>query len=502
MERNEVPVLGQGIGADTKFPGARVKVWVMNGLKDKLNGCSGEVKTSRTIGRVAAIAVMSAVLPVSALALSLEEAVKLAVDSHPVVLGAKAGQSVASQEVEQVRASFFPSIDSRVAGGFDHFNNQTTRFRRTRGSQESSNRNFHQDASVTVQQMLFDGYETQNLLDAAKARYMVSGHQVDDAEEAIALRAIEAFFEVQRSREVVALAEENVQTHIEVVDDVSLRAEQGAGNQADVLQAESRLSLAEARLIEQQGLLRDAEADFLEAVGVMPDELVVGDKPEHALPASVEDAVIRGIAANPAVLAANRAIESRRSDAEAAEALFVPRFDLELSANAEKNVDGARSSGASLSALVVMRFNWYRGGGDTARLRGARELLNQQRMEELETKRLIEEQVRVDWTRLITAEDRLPNLDERVVAAAQVVSAYRQQFELGQRTLLDVLDTENELFEARAELVEGEYAVHFAQWALLASLGEVLSTMGIASMAPADLDTMSADPPLLFLGNE
>ena len=180
------------------------------------------------------------------------------------------------------------------------------------------------------------------------------------------------------------------------------------------------------------------------------------------------------------------------------EGLFVPRIDLEINAAQEKNVNGVRSSGNSVAALLVMRFNWYRGGGDTARLNGARELISRTIQEEFETRRLIEEQVRVDWNRLITAEDRLPHQDERVINAAQVVSAYRQQFELGRRTLLDVLDTENELFQAQAELVEGEYDIIFAHWALLATLGQVLSTLEIASEATDEPDYRNPEPGLLF----
>ena len=132
-------------------------------------------------------------------------------------------------------------------------------------------------------------------------------------------------------------------------------------------------------------------------------------------------------------------------------------------------------------------------------MRGAQELVIQTILQERETRRLVDEHARLYWSRLETAQGRLPNLEERVINAAQVVSAYRQQFELGQRTLLDVLDTENELFQSRSDLVEGEYDVHFAHWAILQTMGDALNVLGIVTESPAEVDTLTEPPDLLLL---
>lgn len=450
---------------------------------------------------VVAVVALAGLTPVSGgRALTLEEVVRAAVSAHPTVLAADAAEAVAVENIDQARAGYLPSVDSRIGLGFDHFNDQGTRFRRTRGvGGPSTVRSFHQDGSLTVSQMLFDGFETENQVASAEARRENAHFIVLDTAEAIALRAIDAFFAVKRAREILTLAEQNVVTHEGVVRDVRLRADAGGGNFADVLQAESRLSLARSRVADQMGLLRESEADYVEAVGVWPDNLEVGDPPAAALPDELTFALSRALAQNPALKAADKAVTARRSDARAAEGVFVPRFDLELSASTDNNIEGTRGSSASLQALVVMRFNLFSGGGDSARLSGARRQVSQTIMEEQETRRLIEEQIRVDWARLQTARQRLPYLEERVVSAAQVVSAYRQQFNLGQRSLLDVLDTENELFQAQADLVDGTYDLHFAHWAVLASMGDILATMDIApSWTGEDDESSEWSDPLLY----
>jgi len=294
---------------------------------------------------------------------------------------------------------------------------------------------------------------------------------------------------------------ENVQTHVDTVEDVRLRAETGGGNQADVRQAESRLANAMDRLLEQKGELRHSAADFKEAVGVLPDELMLPGAPTDKVPVSLEEAITRAHAGNPANRAADLAIDARRADAQATEGPFLPRFDLELAAEQDKDVNGVRSTGNSLQALAVMRWNLYRGGTDTAKLRRAREFVSETMLASRETERLVEEQVRFDWNQLETSSSRLPQLENRVLAATQVVSAYRQQFELGQRTLLDVLDVENELFQSRVRLIEGEYEVLFANYLILETLGDLLNAHGIKSQSYAEAVPPQPDPNLLLLGN-
>ena len=469
---------------------------------------------ARALLSAGAAAVVLAVSVHGAGAMTLQEAIKVAVDSHPNILVQKSAKEQSEQDIKEAQARYRPSVDTRVASGYDSFNNNTTRFRRTRttfpgtepgaGGQDdgpSGVRTWHNEARLDINQMLFDGFETPNLVEAARWRTEVHKEQIRDSEENIALRVVEAYLSVLRLREVVDLAMENVQAHVDTLEDVRLRAETGGGNQADVLQSESRVANAMDRLLEQKGDLRQAEIDFQEAVGVMPDQLDLPATPGTEIPVSVDEAVTRALASNPAARAAEIAIDAYRYDAQAAEGPFVPRFDLQVSAAAEDNVNGVRKSGTELQALAVMRFNLYRGGTDTAKLRRAREFVSETMLRSRETSRLVEEQIRNDWNQLETSTTRLPQLEARVLSASQVVSAYRQQFELGQRTLLDVLDVENELFQARVRLVEGEYEVLFAHYLILHTLGELLDLYDIKSQAYAEAVPPQEDPPLLLLGD-
>ncbi len=337
------------------------------------------------------------------------------------------------------------------------------------------------NSNLFLRQMIFDGFETKNREAAARVRTEVAGHQIDDAREVIALRAIEAYLSVLRAREVVELAEENVVSHIEVLDDTRLRATQGGGSIADVRQAEARLALARTRLTELRGESRDAETDFLEAVGTAPQDLELPEAPDDALPEDAAAMVDSAMGANPAVRAAVRTVEARRTDVEASKGVYWPRLDIELSAERNQNVEGSGPGGRvhNYQAFAVARWNFFNGGADVAATRRLNEVASQAVQLEAETRRLVTEQARIDFNAMTVADERIATLEDRVLAADQVVGVYREQFKIGQRTLLDVLDVENELFQSRVALVNGEIELLVSKYQILSTLGSLNATLGI-----------------------
>ena len=137
----------------------------------------------------------------------------------------------------------------------------------------------------------------------------------------------------------------------------------------------------------------------------------------------------------------------------------------------------------------MVRWNLFQGGANLANTRRLNEVASQAVQSEAEQRRLVVEQMRIDFNARQVASDRIPTLEDRVLAADLVVAAYRQQFQLGQRTLLDVLDVENELFQARVALVAGEFDYRVANYQMLSTIG----TLGPALGVVAPEETMAAN---------
>ena len=206
---------------------------------------------------------------------SLRDAVQLAVRTHPTVLAAKQLKRAADAGVRGARAGYFPTVDARLSNGWARTSNSSTRARSTRSPDSPQSVVLNRtESSLNIAQVLFDGFDTLSRERAALSRMGAAEFQVFDAGELIGLRAVTAYPDMVRGRGLVELAENNVSRHDDVVNQIRVQVDAGGGSRSDLDQAEGRLSLATATLVQFIGALQTAGAAFLEAVGAVPGELV------------------------------------------------------------------------------------------------------------------------------------------------------------------------------------------------------------------------------------
>ena len=205
---------------------------------------------------------------------------------------------------------------------------------------------------------------------------------------------------------------------------------------------------------------------------------------------------------NPTIAVGRADVEAARKEYLATKAPFLPRFDFELDANSNRNVDGERGQDTSVSALVVMRYNLFRGGRDVnrrqeriSRLAEARQRLNR-------SVRLVEEQARLSWNALASARQRVEVLEREVAANLQVTITYRQQYDIGGREILDLLDADRDLYLSRTTLTTVQFVEYFSAYRILADGGILLSAMNVTDLqgainerdpvAPLTVDTLDS----------
>lgn len=419
-------------------------------------------------------------LPGAALATTLEETVSLALETNPEVGVVQADREAIDQELRQARAQYFPSVDLRAAYGPEFSNSPATRNRDTRPpGGDASTTLMRAESQLTLSQMLFDGFATQSEVERQLARINSASYRVQEAAEFVGLDAIEAHLNVLRNQELVRLAEENLAEHRVILGQVSQLEREGAIGIADVRQTEARVAAAQTALATSAGNLRDAKAMYIRVVGIPPEELDEPVPPSYALPESAEAAAAEAAISSPTVQIASADIGTAEAELTGSRSGYYPRLDLELGTSANNNLDGIRGGNVDAQALLVLRYNLSRGGGDIAREREAFARLGEARQELLVARRQASEEARIAYNALITALERVDALRAAAVAQRATRDAYAQQFDLGQRSLLDLLDAENELFIARSNLVTAEYTAMFAVYRVLAVTGDLLPTLDI-----------------------
>ena len=445
------------------------------------HGSASGLAIARTAGGLLALVTLAAQADL-AFATTVQESIQAALATNPEVGVVGADREAIEQELRQARAEYLPSIDVRGAAGPEYTDSPVTRNRDDEGDTETLLR---LESQVTLTQMLFDGFATQSEVQRQIARIDSASYRVQEAAEFIALDAVEAHLDVLRNQALVELARENLEQHRRILGQVRQLEDQGAGSIGDVRQTESRLAEAQSSLAVAQGNLRDAEAFYRAVVGSQPVDLEEGTAPVFALPESPDASAAVASVASPTVQLANADIDVAQAELRGARAGYYPNLDLELGAAAGDNLDGLEGRDVNAQALVVLRYNLFRGGGDIAREREAFLRVKEARENLRVAQRDAEQEARVAYHALTTARARLDALSAGVDAQRSARDIYAQQFDLGQRGLLDLLDAENELFIDRSNLVSATFTERFAVYRVLAVIGSMLDTLEIDRPAQA-----------------
>ncbi|MBF0383345.1 MAG: TolC family outer membrane protein [Magnetococcales bacterium] len=417
---------------------------------------------------ILSVSVLLWAFPIAALhAADLSGTVLKALSFHPTIKASQEALKAVKQDVKIQLGGFYPVISVKTEMGQEATNGDI-----------SNPHGVSNSAEISLTQNIFDGKSTTYSIKSAKRLKREADFVLYDDRETITLQAAEAYLKILRFRAVVKLSQENLKKHQEVHEKVQLRTRQGGGDLGDVFQSESRLIRSKSRLRQVEGDLRNAETDFFEVVGSLPEvELDEAIVLEDTIPKTVEEAIAKAIAKNPALRAIQENSKSKEADVSAIKSSLYPTLDLELKYTNEYHSDTVAGSSEDMTALFVMNFDLYRGNQDTSRWKQAKHRKTESLRLVDEQRRLLEEQIRVDFENYQIAIDRLPMLSRLVEVNSSVVQSYMQQFELGRRTLLDVLDAHDDLYQAMVGVVEERDRLRLNEYRILSAFGQLETSL-------------------------
>ncbi len=409
-----------------------------------------------------------------ATAVTLAETVRETVATSPDILIAGSERDSVEQQMEQARSGFFPQAEITVGSGWETSDNPTTR------AAGDGSRNFNRDeAEILIRQLLYDGDGTWSEFERHRARVNSHAYDTFSTAEVSALKAVDAYLNVIRGQKRVQLAKDNLASHQAIHDRIVKRGERGVGSKADVQQALGRLALARTNLMAEQNRLQDAASAFANIVGHAPQGLEEPASRTYLLPETLEAAIVVALDNHPRLKSADADIEAAREQHDAARALFSPRVHLEIKGSDNDNLDGIPGSNNDAEIMVRARYN-FTGGKDMARRQETVIELQQARDIRERTRRQVIESIELSWNAHLTAKQQLEYFKVHVDASEQALSAYRKQFNIGQRTLLDLLDQENEVFQASLNYVNGQTDELYAGYRVLAGTGKLLWALDVA----------------------
>ncbi|HEY8189501.1 MAG TPA: TolC family protein [Micavibrio sp.] len=413
----------------------------------------------------------------SAHAETLSEAAVFAMNNHPVVESALAERDLAGEEEREKKSDFFPEVSINAATGRVYGDNSTSRgLSATRGVGYSWNH----EGGLTVNQLIFDGQETVNRVDAADARRQAANVNIMDVQESLALRVVLAYLDVLRNRESAAMIREHAGKIANYRKRIGKMVDQGAADESMAVQTHDIQNQLDGTLADIEGQMNKALAEYAEAVGHPADSAMA--KPsldEKLLPADVEDAVVLARKNNPALkIAALQGIAAGH-DIDAERATLYPDVSGELSYFKKDLADVIGGEVVDERALLRMNWTFSTGGAQLARIRQSvyREAATRARNEDLANR--LEREVRKAYAEMDASKSRLDVSRDRVDVSDDLVKTYKKQFEAAKITLLNLLQAENAHFNAKLGVLNADYRHMAAEYSILASTGRLQDALNV-----------------------
>ena len=411
----------------------------------------------------------------------LEDEIKRLLETHPQVQTARANLAATEEGVTKAFADFLPKLNFNGHYGYDYIDSPGRRSAEPDGTEISA---VPRKAGFSVTQTVFNGYaNTANNETAALSRD-VAKIALDGNSQGITFEGTSGYLVVLRDIRLLELSlasEANIQRQLELEDE---RVRRGSGISVDVLQAKSRLQLAKERRVTLEGALEDSRSRYEQVFGNLPntDTMVMPTPPIERLPTALDEAIAIAVAEHPSVANSAKLVDLANTQRDTAAAPYYPSIDFITEWNFEDDFNG--TLGTRRDAKVSLQVNWelFSGFATQAGVAEAVQLYRASMDEEAFVQRKVVEEVRLAWQGLQTARQRVLLLQNAVNIAGEVWDSRKKLREAGQETVINVLDAEGEVFNARINFVGAQHDARVAVYRLLLAIGRLVpENLAVAS---------------------
>lgn len=408
----------------------------------------------------------------SALAQSIDAALARAYENNASLDSARAGLRITNESVPLAKSAGRPTI-----AGQGQLNYQS----------QSGTEIFTGSFGVSIQQSLFDGFQTANNVEAAEAQVRAANANLVNTEQNILFNAASAYMDVVRDRRIAGHLTSNLDFLDEEVRAAQARFDVGEGTYTDISQAQANQASARAQLAAARAQAQASEALYRQVVGENAGPLVQASAPSGRLPASLDNALTVAATSHPAIVATQHLVDAQSFAVKAAEGALLPSLSVsagvsttytDSSASGLPGVGMGPSDGTSNSANVGINLTIpiYQGGRAAGEVRRSKEELGQARIEVDVTRDEVRQAVTAAWTHYLAAVEA-SRANRQMIAAAQLaLDGVVEERDVGQRTTLDVLNAQADVINARINLANSERDAVVASYALLSAIGELTAT--------------------------
>jgi len=403
-------------------------------------------------------------------ALTLQEGVNEVLSTHPIIQERLHNYKATLEDLRITESQYLPSLDYSGTIARDRTDNPTTNFDKV-----TLNNYEH---SLQLTQNLFNGFGTTYEVDYQKARILAAAnHYIENAND-IAYSLINQYINVLRTRDALVIAKESVTFHEEVFEKVKKLYDSGSTTRSEFEKIDTSLALAQSNYVVAQNNLDDALFNFERVLGrYVPVNEFESVQFSGTLPQTIEEMKAFAQLNNPSVLVSHYNIKAAHAQHQMAHKNYYPKIDAYVRRSWTNDTGGTLGDGDITSAGITISYNLYRGGADEAQIE--KNLVQIMKEKELKNDviRKLDEQGRLSWSAKTYVSQQLEYLNRYAKTSAKTLELYQQEYDLGRRTLLDLLVAQNDFVAARSQIIKAENDLMFANYRILDAMGTMVQNV-------------------------
>lgn len=392
---------------------------------------------------------------------SLAEAMRAAYRNNPTLEAERARQRSTDELVPAAKSGWRPTVNAGATVTQEWSDSDVAK----------SSKNASLNMNIQLAQPIFRGFKTVEGIASAKANVQAGRQQLLATEQSVLFSVVASYLAVVRDRQILAIRQQNVTNLQKQAGAASSRFDAGEVTRTDVSQSRARVSGAQGDVASAKANLEGSNAAYEAAVGYRPGKLKYSRL--GPIPSTLESALNTAQEINPRILQAAWVHDASLHDVEIAKGDLLPEISLRATASRTEHPANGVDFSESASIAGVLTIPIYQGGREYATIRQSKQISSQRQVQIIEATRAVRQQVTASWYTYISASQAITAAKAQVAAATLALDGINQEYLVGSRTTIDVLNAQQEVLVARLGVVNAEYAKMISSYQLLQAMGKL-----------------------------
>ena len=404
-------------------------------------------------------------MQVNTSALTLNDAVDEVVKTNPEVIEKVKKYNSLRSGLSQSYSEYYPTIDIEGEIGYEKISNSSTGFEK-KGSHIDS-------ARIVLKENIFNGFATQNLVDKSSAKLDSAKFDYLYTLNNKAYETIENYIKILKNQAILSLSLENIKTHKKILNDIKIKIENNVGKISEYDRVAGRLAMADAQYILKENSLKESIYKFHKLLGrfVSVSELQKPVFDESLLPLVLNETIKTQLKSHPQLLSVTSDVLAKKYNYEMSKREFYPIVDFEVSQSISHNAGGIDGKEDDFKAVVKLRYNLYNGDYDSLEKQKRVSQVHLENEVKNRVKRTLLNDIQLSWSGYQVIEKQIPALRKNRYFMKKMLKSYKEEYKLGKRKLINILDAENEFYNAKVQLVDAQFNLLLQKFKILNAQG-------------------------------